>query len=86
MATCWKHVALELDLPLEVVEKIDVERAAFSISDKCYSVFSAWFKRFTNDKLCWCRIVHAFEMVGLKDVAKQVKESHLSMSYCSYLL
>lgn len=78
MAACWKHIALELDIAEEVVEKIDVDHA--TVSNKCYSVFSTWFKSFTNDKLCWCHIVNAFKMAGLVDVAEKIKESHLSMS------
>jgi len=77
MSTCWKHIALELNIPEEIVEKIDVE--CTTISDKCFSVFSTWRKMFTNNKLCWCRIVNAFQMAGLKNAAEQIKESHLSM-------
>ena len=84
MATCWKHVALELDIPEEVVEKIDVDRS--TVSDKCYSVFSTWLKSFTNDKLCWCQIVDAFKMAGLVDVAENIRESHLSTCVASLLL
>ena len=76
MATCWIRIALELDIPEEVVEKINVERS--TVGDKCYSVFSTWLKSFTNDKLCWCRIVDAFKMAGLVDAAEKIKESHIS--------
>ena len=75
MATCWRRIALELDIPEEEVEKINVEHS--TISDKCYSVFSTWLKRFTNDRLCWCRIVDAFKMAGLVEVSEKVKECHL---------
>ena len=75
-------MALELDIPEEVVEKIDVDRS--TVSDKCYSVFSTWLKSFTNDKLCWCRIVDAFKMAGRVDVAEKIKESHISM-FLSYV-
>ena len=77
MATCWKHIALELDIPQEEVEKIDVDRP--TVSDKCYTVFSTWLKSFTDNKLCWCRIADAFKMARLVDIAEKIQESHLSM-------
>ena len=77
MAACWIRIALELDISEEEVEKINVDRS--TVSDKCYTVFSTWLKSFTNDKLCWCQIANAFKMAGLVDVAKNIRESHLSM-------
>ena len=75
MTTCWRRVALELDIPMEEVDKIGIDHQ--TVEDKCYSVFTTWFKILTNDKLCWCQIVNAFKMAGLNDIAEQVTKSHL---------
>ena len=77
MAPCWRHIALELDILDEVVEKINVDYP--SVNDKCYGVFYTWLKRSTNNKLCWCRIVNAFKMAGLVDVAEQIEKDYFGM-------
>ena len=71
---CWKELALELDLPLETINRIDNDHDR--IKDKCYDMFNTWLQR--SPDACWCHIVNALKMCKMLQLAKDIEESFLS--------
>ena len=69
IVTCWRQLALELSLSVEVVNKIDADRV--HITDKCYDMFNTWLEQ-TCDP-CWCQVASAFKMVKLNEAAGEVE-------------
>ena len=78
---CWKQLSLELSLPPEVVDKIDVDH--IHITDKCYDMFNTWLER-TCDP-CWCLVASAFKMVKLNEAAGKI-ENKFSKLLLNYML
>ena len=76
ISSCWKKVALELDLREEQVDTIDVNYSI--VQEKCYRMFSTWLKMTADSECCWCRIASAFHMAELQAVSKQIKECYIS--------
>ena len=87
ISSCWKELALELDLPYDTINRIN--RDHDNIKDKCYDMFNTWLQR--SPDACWCHIVNALKMCKMLQLAKDIEESFLSeltsciASYvCSY--
>ena len=71
----WKKLALELDFPYEVVDRIDNDHNR--LTDKCYDMFNTWLQR--SPDACWCHIVNALKMCNMLQMARNVEETFLSM-------
>ena len=65
----WKELALQLDIPQEVVNTIDINNN--EIKDKCYHMFNAWLQRTVDS--CWCQFVLALRKVDLLDLANVIE-------------
>jgi len=74
VSSCWKELALELDLPYETINTINIDHDC--IKNKCYYMFNAWLHR---SDACWCHIVKALKMIKMLQLAKNIEESFLSM-------
>jgi len=79
ISSCWKDLALELNLPQETVNTIDNDHSR--IKDKCYHMFSKWLQRTPNS--CWSHIVQAMKNVDLLQAAKEVEDAYLCK--CRYV-
>jgi len=73
ISSCWKHLALELNLPQETINTIDNDHSR--IKDKCYHMFNKWLQRTPN--CCWSHIVQAMKNVDLLQAAKKVEDAYL---------
>ena len=73
ISSCWKDLALELDLPQETINTIDNDHSRSK--DKCYHMFNAWLERSPDP--CWFEIVEAFKMIKLLQVAKEIEQAYL---------
>ena len=81
MSSCWKELALELDLPLETINRIDNDHD--HIKEKCYDMFNTWLQR--SPDASWCHIVNALKMCKMLQLAKDIEESFLSKLSSSYI-
>ena len=79
ISSCWKELALELDLPYKTVKRINQDHS--NIKDKCYDMFSTWLER--SPDACWCHIIFALNECKMFKLAKDIEESFLSM--CSVI-
>ena len=70
IVTCWEKVALELSLSAHEVDRINVDHSF--VNKKCHNMFNTWLNQ-TCDP-CWCQVANAFKMVGLNEVAREIKE------------
>ena len=75
ISSCWKDLALELDLPYKTVKSIDKDND--NIKDKCYDMFNTWLERLPD--ACWCHIVKALKNCNMSKLAKDIEEYFLSM-------
>ena len=75
ISSCWKKLALELDLPYATIKRIDKDND--DINDKCFDMFNKWLER--SPDTCWCHIVNALKKCNLSKLAKDIEESYLSM-------
>ena len=74
VSSCWKELALELDLPFETISRIDKDRV--HIKEKCYDMFNTWLQR--SFDACWCHIVNALKMCRMLQLAKDIENYYLS--------
>ena len=73
ISLCWKELALQLDLPLEKVDTIDIDHSR--TKDKCYHMFNTWL-RGSHDP-CWCQIVKALKILRMLQVARKMELTYL---------
>ena len=74
ISSCWKDLAVELDLPYKTVKRIDKDND--NIKDKCYDMFSTWLER--SPEACWCNIVRALKKCEMLKLAKDIENYFLS--------
>ena len=74
VSSCWKGLALELDLPHDTISRIDNDHNR--IKDKCYDMFNTWLQR--SPDACWCHIVEALKMQNMLQLANDIEKSFLS--------
>ena len=75
ISSCWKELALELNFPYDMINRIDKDHHC--IKEKCYDMFDTWLQR--SPDACWCHIVQALKMCKMLQLAKDIEESFLSM-------
>ena len=74
VSSCWKELALELDLSYDTINRIDNDHDR--IKEKCYDMFNTWLQR--SPDACWCHIVNALKMCKMLQLSKDIQESFLS--------
>ena len=79
VSSCWKQLALQLDLPLETITTID--RNYPYVEDKCCYMFNTWLQRSLD--ACWCHIVKALKMCNMLQLANDIEKSFLSGEECT---
>ncbi|XP_065919173.1 protein NLRC3-like [Dysidea avara] len=79
ISSCWKEVALQLDLPWEKVNTIDIDHSR--TKDKCCHMFNTWLQRSCDP--CWCQIVEALKIVRMLQVARKMELTYLGSSTIS---
>ena len=75
ISTCWTDLALELDLPSETIDTLDVNNS--HTKDKCRRMFNTWLERSPDP--CWCEIVEALKMIKMSHLATEIEGEHLGM-------
>ena len=75
ISSCWKELALELDLTYKMIKSIDKDN--YRIKDKLYDMFNTWLER--SPDACWCNIVEALKKCRMSKLAKDIEEHFLSM-------
>ena len=80
VSSCWKELALELDLPYDTISRIDNDHN--HIKDKCYDMFNTWLQR--SPDACWCHIVEALKMRNMLQLANDIDKSFLSKERIAY--
>ena len=69
----WKEVALQLDIPQEVVNTIDINNK--ETKDKCYHMFNTWLLRTVDS--CWCQFVSALRKLDLLETANEIEQKFI---------
>ena len=77
ISTCWKKVALHLNILKHKVDTIEMNHPN-RVEDKCHEMLGFWLQ--TQISPCWCHFAEALSTVGLNDVAEEAK-TYLRHSY-----
>ena len=72
---CWTDLALELDLPSKIIDKLDIDYIL--IRNKCRQMFDMWLERSPDP--CWHEIVEALRMIKMSRLANSIEAEHLGM-------
>ena len=75
VAKCWAELALELDLPSETIDTLDVNHS--HIKDKCRHMFNTWLEG--SPDACWCEIIEALKMIKMSRLATDIEAKYLGM-------
>ena len=75
VTNCWAELALELDLPSQTVETLDIE--CTRTKDKCRRIFVTWLERSPDP--CWCEVVKALQMIKMSRLATDIEAKYLGM-------
>ena len=68
----WKSVAIQLELGIECIDRIDQEKRK---TDECFiEVFKSWKQR-TSRPYTWATIIDALDCVGEKRVATEIEKN-----------
>ena len=71
ISSYWKEIALQLDIPQEVVNTIDIGNT--EVKEKCYHMFQKWLESTIN--ACWCHFVSALKKVKLNEIAREAEQN-----------
>ena len=71
ISSYWKEIALQLDIPQEVVNIVNISNT--EVKEKCYRMFQIWLERTVNP--CWCHFVSALKKVELLETAREVEQN-----------
>ena len=72
MTASWKSVAIQLELGIECIDRIDQEKRK---TDECFiEVFKSWKQR-TSRPYTWATIIDALDCVGEKRVATEIEKN-----------
>ena len=75
VTNCWAELGLELDLPLQTVETLDIDYTR--TKEKCRRMFVTWLERSPDP--CWCEVVKALEMIKMLHLATEIEAKYLGM-------
>ena len=67
----WQDVALQLEIPREIVRQIAAENQN-NTNAQCRVMFFVWQDR-ANSPLCWCIFIKALYCLGLNQVARDAQ-------------
>ena len=76
VSECWKELALQLDLPSETINTLDIDYGR--TKDKCYHMFDTWLK--ISPDPCWCGIVGALKVIKMSSLATDIDAEYLGKS------
>ena len=74
ISTCWKEIALHLEISEHIVSVIEVNNST-NVEKACYKMFNTWLQSSVSP--CWCHFAQALNTVGLDGIAEEVITIHL---------
>ena len=82
ISSYWKEIALQLDIPQEVVNAINISNT--EVKEKCYHMFQKWLESTINAR--WCHFVSALKKVKLNEIAREAEQNITSKSAAMFTI